>query len=355
MAQPVEQPTYRRKKRLLPVTIFRLFLTLILLFVFAVGLLSAFRYFSGIDLLSLSPQAVLNSTLSTPEGQKLAEKTQGYSTPSFLNPLVAKYLKQNSPLNKTASDNSVQANSTSHSEEKVILTFAEVADSHNDNQNLEKALSQAKQAGAQFVIGLGDYSDVGTSGELEAAKSVFDQSGLPYYVTAGDHDLWDDRDKGRQPEQTFKSVFGIPYKSFAYGNNRFILLDNSDDYLGMDSYQIEWFQSELNRVVKTSPKNIFVFLHEPLYHPSSDHIMGKTNPQLASQASQLITMMKEAKVSEVFAGDIHYFTTYVDPSSELHMTTVGAITSARNVQSPRFLLVDVYSDGSYNIYDTEIK
>jgi len=37
------------------------------------------------------------------------------------------------------------------------------------------------------------------------------------------------------------------------------------------------------------------------------------------------------------------------------MTVVGALTSTRNTQAPRFAVVDVYDDGSYNVKDQEIK
>src|SRR3989338_9477729 len=64
-----------------------------------------------------------------------------------------------------------------------ILRFALVADSENDNDLLTKALDQAKGSGVNFVIGLGDWTSVGTVDQLEAAKKAFDKSSLVYYFT----------------------------------------------------------------------------------------------------------------------------------------------------------------------------
>ena len=37
------------------------------------------------------------------------------------------------------------------------------------------------------------------------------------------------------------------------------------------------------------------------------------------------------------------------------MMTVGAVTSERNPQAPRFAIVEVLEDGEFNIVETEVK
>ena len=66
-----------------------------------------------------------------------------------------------------------------------VLTLAMVADAHTDFANLQKALAQAKQMGSSVVIGLGDYTQVGTSEELTQARQVFSANDLPYYIFWG--------------------------------------------------------------------------------------------------------------------------------------------------------------------------
>src|SRR3989344_1678303 len=60
----------------------------------------------------------------------------------------------------------------------VLLRFALVSDSETENELLAKALSQAKGAGVNFVIGLGDFTSLGTLEQLTNARYVFDQSEL---------------------------------------------------------------------------------------------------------------------------------------------------------------------------------
>ena len=117
----------------------------------------------------------------------------------------------------------------------AILRFALVADSHSENVFLQKALSQAKGMGVNFVIGLGDWSTVGTIDQLTAARKIFDESKLPYYLTTGDHDLWDSRNQGKEALANFNEVFGKSSQIFDRQNVLFVILDNSDIYIGIIS------------------------------------------------------------------------------------------------------------------------
>ena len=129
---------------------------------------------------------------------------------------------------------------------RPILRVALVSDSHNENELLAKALEQAKGKGVNFVIGLGDWTNTGTIEELGAAKKVFDNSRLDYFVTAGDHDLWDSRDKqslrsstssaglkGEGALTNFNQVFGKSSQIIERENVLFVILDNSDIYKGI--------------------------------------------------------------------------------------------------------------------------
>ncbi len=317
--------------------IFRLLLSLIIFAVLVGGVYSAYKQFSGADPLNLSPQSISSNLISK---DRLIDLTLSLLSID----IKGKIIPADQP---ESSKKSIKS--------KTSFKFAIVADCHNDNNNLAKALSQAKAGDAKFVIGLGDFSDVGTKAELIDAKKKFDEAGLRYFLTPGDHDLWESRDKNEPPLTNFYSVFGSSFQAFGYGEVRFIILYNSDNYKGLGEEQLKWFKFEMENIKQANPKLVLAFVHEPLYHPSSDHYMGKVTPSLLPEAKQLIKDLKQAGTKEVFAGDIHYFTQYSEPETVLHMTTIGAITSGRNVESPRFGLVTVYEDGSYLVEDVEIK
>ena len=322
----------------------------------------AFRYFSGVDPLKISPQTAFLSTVATNKdvSQLLDKLISQLNLPKIS-------LSQHTQIQGTNTDRAPSQNiGTNQAKSPVpkpitLFKFALVTDSHNENDYLSRALAQAKKAGANFVIGLGDYTDTGTVDELKIAKNSFDTAGLRYYLTAGDHDLWDSRNRSVPAVTNFSGFFGSPFQSFSSQGVKFIIVYNADNYDGLNKDQFDWLKTTFEQMQKVGSasnapdKLTLVFTDEPLYHPVSDHMMGKVNPKLLTQAKDLIKMFKENGVAEVFAGDIHFFSQYADPDSGLKMTTVGAVTSQRNVQNPRFAMVTIYSDYSYSVDDIEIK
>jgi 3',5'-cyclic AMP phosphodiesterase CpdA len=251
---------------------------------------------------------------------------------------------------------------------KVVYTrLALVADSHNENDNLKKALTLAKEKEADYIIGLGDYTQTGTTEELEAAKEVFDASGLLYFVLPGDHDLWDSRNQGQEPIANFMEVFGVVIEpsletsfDFGYKGVFHLMIDNSDVYQGLSENDWTWLREAL-KAQDASPSTpdrslpMFGFLHQPLDHPYLDHLMGRASEEVDSQRKRLLELIAQAKVDEVFAGDVHQFNRFTQLATGVKMTTVGALAATRNPESPSFVLVTVFSDGSYKVEKVEIE
>lgn len=236
-------------------------------------------------------------------------------------------------------------------QKKVTLRFALVADSENDNGDLEKALSQARSAGASFVIVLGDLTKLGETGDLMKAKAILDKSGLIYFVTPGDHDLWDSRNRGYEALANFSQVFGKQDQVFEKAGVEFLVIDNSDIYKGISASDWDLLNSTLSQTTKLK----FVFSHKTPYHPQSSHIMGSENPQVAKQAQEFMNLLESKKVDGFFSGDLHFFAEFKSPNQAVKITTVGAVDSDRNFQGPRFAVVKVYSDYSWDVEDLEIK
>ncbi len=235
---------------------------------------------------------------------------------------------------------------------KPILRFAMVADSENDNELLAKALDQAKGSGVNFVIGLGDWSSIGTVDQLTAAKAIFDKSGLTYYLTPGDHDLWDSRNRGDDALTNYKQVFGEPSRDFTENGVEFVIVDNSDIYNGIGSG--EW--QDLNSKFQTpNSKVTFVFAHKTPFHPQSSHVMGEGSDTIAGQAGDFMKLMEDRHVNGFFSGDMHFFAEYKSPAGNVKITTVGAIDADSNFQGPRFATVTVYNDYSWEVNDIEIR
>lgn len=341
-----------RRKTVNPLyVVFRLFLSLIIFALLLGGVYSAYKHFTGMDPLKLNSESVAKNLLKAKSAQDIIVALGSIKATEGLAQKINQKVLGDQVL--VPADNLVGLKQT---QSKVVLRFLMVADSHNDNINLAKALEKGKQAypDIKFVLGLGDYSDVGTVTELKAAKQQFDSSSLRYFLIPGDHDLWDGRNRNLDPVTNFRQVFGPSYQSFTEGGFYFIMVYNSDNYLGLSEEQKNWLNLELEKA-KREGKGVFVFVHEPLYHPSSDHAMGRVEPKLKDQAKTIIYSLKGAGVKSVVAGDAHYFSQYNEPETGIFMSTVGAVTAERNLQTPRYAIGEIMEDGSLRILDIEIK
>lgn len=319
---------------------FRLILTILMFVLMSGGLYAAFQGFSGVDPLSINPKAFVSAILASKDPQQIIRAILDLDLSKSLN-------KQEIFTGSFAPETSAK---------QIRFSFVLVSDSHSENNYLQKALLQAKSLTPQpaFIIGLGDYTEVGTINELKQAKAEFDQIGIRYFVIPGDHDLWDGRDKTADPLQNFTQVFGSDYQVFSYQGVKFILINNADNYTGIDQKQSDWIDSQLSVGGQDKVKLMLAFVHEGLYHPSSDHYMGRVTESLKKQAKNLTLTLKSGGVNEVFSGDIHFFSRYTEPQLGLNMTTIGAVASARNTQAPRFALVNIYDDFEFDVKDIEI-
>ncbi|MBI3283108.1 metallophosphoesterase [Candidatus Curtissbacteria bacterium] len=239
--------------------------------------------------------------------------------------------------------------------EKEILRVALVADSHNENDLLAKALAEAKNRNADFVIGLGDYTNLGAVDELIAAKKVFDESGLEYYLVPGDRDGWESRQRGLGNVANFLQVFNLvsATKIEKRSGIQFVLLNNSDIYKGISSE--DWESLEKTTNVAKESRLTFVFAHKTPFHPDSSHVMGEDSPEVAGKAQDLLRLLEEKKVNGFFSGDLHFFAQFNSPGQSVKITTIGAVASERNFQGPRFSVLKVFDDYSWEVEDVEIK
>lgn len=226
---------------------------------------------------------------------------------------------------------------------KVLYTFAVMSDVHSDKNYAQIALEKAKESNVTHIVITGDWTKVGTKEELFEMKKVFDASGIPYYSVPGDHDLW------ASGLTNFKEIFGSNYQSFDKNSTHYILLDTSNVDIGLGKEQFDWLKKDLSL---NNEKKSFVFMHLPPYHPTSYRTMWEKqgdNSSVKKQADELINLLSDYGVLEVFAGDHHLSASYTEPKTGLKIRIVGAITLERNLQKPRFDIVTVYEDKTFEI------
>lgn len=230
------------------------------------------------------------------------------------------------------------------------LKFAVMSDIHSDWENFRKALGKTKvdmgvrpsfaeaSAGKGFVIITGDLTTLGKKSELTEAKKILDASGLRYYVIPGNHDIWWGR---KFKEDIWSEVFGKSFLSFRDNGVKFILINNADSEGGFEGFGVRqladggqkfWLKKEAEECLRIY---CLVFAHMPLNHPNSLHVMGEDNPKVASEAGEIREILGKYGATEIFAGHLHFSSSY--ELGGLKTTIIGAVSSDRNVQSPKFV------------------
>lgn len=233
--------------------------------------------------------------------------------------------------------------------QRPVLKFSVIGDPESDLPNLKKALEISKRRGSEFVVLVGDLTQVGSKIQLEQIKEVLNYSGLKYYVVPGNHDLYASRKQTKDPKKYFREVFGKPYYSLLINKISFLFLDNSDDQKLMENEQIEFIKSNLNKFGKNLN---FIFFHMPVYHPTSDYIMGYQNNEISKQKDELLDILKNASVSAIFAGHLHKTASY--EWEGIKMYVAGSVNSTRNWQTPRFLEVEVFENKEFKVSEIEL-
>ncbi len=257
---------------------------------------------------------------------------------------ISAFLGRDLLLNLT----SLTANTGTNGNKKVIDRFAVISDTHSDSTYTEKAVNQAKELGATYLVHTGDWTKVGTVDELKAQKAIFDKVDLPYWGVMGDHDRW------QSAEKNFELVFGSRYESFDRNGIHHILIDASDLTNGLGNDQLDWFERDLS---KNKDKEVLIFMHLPIYHPTSDRTItdkGGDDPARQKQTTRFLSLIKDKKVIAMFSGDHHLSSSYTEPETSVKIFISGAVTRERNLQTPRFSLVEIYSDYSISVKDQVI-
>jgi predicted phosphodiesterase len=260
---------------------------------------------------------------------------------------------QNNPETTPSEENSKptdkeKSSSGSESSNNLDLTVALMSDSHNYNGLLGQALLKAKDKNISNVFYLGDLTDWGDVGSLENAKEVLDKSSMTYYVLPGDHDIAQSIGIAN-----FTKVFGKNYQSVTLNGFTFLMLDNSANYAVIPVAEMEWFKGQVALAD-------FVILHQALYYPTNDRVMGIVNGEevkmVKAQAEEILKLIRDSKVKAVISADRHQFSENDDPDKkELKHISIGAITETRNTQKPEFDTFSIMKDGSFEVQEVVLE
>lgn len=246
---------------------------------------------------------------------------------------------------KPSSQNSIFRPALPESRE-AVLQIAILADVHSDWGRLQQAVEKINaDSGIDLVFVLGDLTKLGSLQDLRKFKSLISELKVSWYVVPGNHDVWSSLQADRNPDYNFNQVFGSQPACFTSQGFNLVLLDNSNEKNPLSQNH----RQEIERCLDQKEPVLF-FAHEPLYHPANDRLMGQYLTDLVKQRETLLKELCQKQAKLVMAAHLHSFAEYKYKCSDdylLPMVIAPALTGERNFQSPRFLRVDIFDDGSF--------
>lgn len=125
-----------------------------------------------------------------------------------------------------------------------------LADSHQNYKGLEEAIERLNRENLDFVIHLGDFTNIGLNVEFDAFLRTMWKLRHPYVVLIGNHDAIG------AGIPMYRKIFGDFNSSFSYAGRKFVLYNsNSLEFEDVDGYDPDWAARELHS--STEPTYLF--------------------------------------------------------------------------------------------------
>lgn len=185
------------------------------------------------------------------------------------------------------------------------VTFAVVGDNEGDNPDYRDLIQQiAADPGVQFLLHVGDTTNLGGKAELQALQALHTELGLtiPVYAVPGNHDI-----KADTQQAAFQDTFGAIPRSVDVGNVHLILLDNADRKNGFPEAELAWLEKDLADSPTRQRADSLTILayHRPFAYPLAE-LFGDDETKTSRQSNErFLAILAKYPVQHVFTGHIH--------------------------------------------------
>ena len=163
--------------------------------------------------------------------------------------------------------------------EQIPFSFVVLGDTRSGTRNevspiFLTSIAEINRLSPAFVFDLGDFIEGGKSDseilgkEWDMFQEALDRFEMPFYLAAGNHDIWD-----KQSQQIYEKRFGETYFAFDYNGSHFIVLctDLAEEVDEITGDQLAWLRDDVQAHAQTDNgrKPTFVLLHKPLWYTKS--------------------------------------------------------------------------------------
>jgi hypothetical protein len=203
---------------------------------------------------------------------------------------------------------------------------------HADSvHRLGRFAADVRERGIALFAVLGDLTHDATESQLDFIKAALDSVGAPYYVTAGNHDLYQAGGWER-----FRATFGPATYSVVIADKlKLIFLDSASGTLGPT--QLDWLEAELDDGGRHTK---IVGTHYPLYDGSAPVIwrLGST-----AERMRLLSMLRDHGAWAYASGHIHGWR-HTEVSGTHHFICGSMAPGALDYGTPGYLLLTFAHD-----------
>ncbi len=173
-----------------------------------------------------------------------------------------------------------------------ILVLSDEHVYYGSNENFVR-LTNFIEADDRLMILCGDNVQNGRESDFLALKDYLTMTGLPYYLTPGNHDIYNGG------WQYFNNVFGRDCYSVSTGKVRLICLDSASGTLG--GLQRQWLE---NTFAAATEPVIVVFTHFEFFRNGITELQQYTDPE---EVLYLMNLFETHGVDIVLTGHSHVY------------------------------------------------
>ncbi len=248
-------------------------------------------------------------------------------------------------------NNEIPAEENEHSFKFAFMTDIHLQPEKNAVEGFNQAIDSVNKINPDFVITGGDLvMDVlgQTYGRSDSLYKLYLESlkrfNMPVYNTMGNHEIFGIYDGSGVPkdnpeygEKMYENRLGERYYSYDHKGWHFMILDGIEDtgessYIGkIDSIQMDWISSDLEKIDKETP--IAISVHIPFITSYMQIFYGSTVANgknlVITNAKAVLDLFKDYNLKLVLQGHLHYVEDIYAQGT--HFVTGGAVSSRGGV------------------------
>ncbi|MBU2513327.1 metallophosphoesterase [bacterium] len=224
--------------------------------------------------------------------------------------------------------------------------FNVFGDSRSGNSIYSSLVSTALTVGIPDLnFHVGDMIDEeGTQWAIFDAISTPLEDRSSFYVTIGNHDVWD-QESFNNICMVYSYLSPTGYYSFFHNPGFFIILNSQEiEETGLSDTQMSWLKQELESDRASQSRFIVVFVHRPLF--PQNHHLGEP----LENYEELHQMLQDHGVSVVFSGHEHSYSHTIQDG--IHYMITG--TSGSPLFSAAGSDVAFYHFAQVSVLDSEL-